>query len=180
MALENIFVKNKKQAKKCKTDCFLMQMLLITCTQKSISTPVSTLREWSYRTKYTYFCQVQQAHVSFSEYVSECFAEMASILAERLQLNDKSQTILIIHLKRKPTSWHPASENNSFAQVDYQVYPLIVWLVDPLLVTTSLAEWLKRPPREQKIQGSNPAGDGILPGRVIPVTYTLALQWVPC
>ena len=28
--------------------------------------------------------------------------------------------------------------------------------------------------------GSNPAGDGIFPGRVIPVTYTLALQWLPC
>ena len=28
----------------------------------------------------------------------------------------------------------------------------------------SLAEWLRRPPREQNIRGSNPACDGIFPG----------------
>ena len=36
--------------------------------------------------------------------------------------------------------------------------------------TASLACWLRRPPRDRKIPGSNPAGDGIFPGRVIPVT----------
>ena len=35
-------------------------------------------------------------------------------------------------------------------------------------------------PRERKIPGSNPACAGILPGRVIPVTSKLALQWLPC
>ena len=44
--------------------------------------------------------------------------------------------------------------------------------------TASLAKWLRRPPRERRIGGSNPACAGILQGRVIPVT--LALQWLPC
>ena len=35
----------------------------------------------------------------------------------------------------------------------------------PLPRTASLAKWLRRPPR-----GSNPAGTGIFPGLVIPVT----------
>ena len=39
-----------------------------------------------------------------------------------------------------------------------------------------MAWWLRRPPRERKIQGSNPACDGIFPGRVILVTSKLALQ----
>ena len=30
--------------------------------------------------------------------------------------------------------------------------------------------WLKRLPQEPKVWGSNPACDGIFPGRVIPVT----------
>ena len=47
-------------------------------------------------------------------------------------------------------------------------------------MTTSLAQWLRRPPRERKIRGSNPACDGICPGRVIPVTRILALQLLPC
>ena len=34
--------------------------------------------------------------------------------------------------------------------------------------------------RERKIPGSNPICDGIFPGRVIPVTSKLALQWLPC
>ena len=46
--------------------------------------------------------------------------------------------------------------------------------------TSSLAWWLRRRPRERKILGSNPACDGIFPGRVIPVTSKLALQWLPC
>ena len=50
----------------------------------------------------------------------------------------------------------------------------------PYQVTVSLAWWLRRPPRERKIRGLNPACDGIFPGRVIPVTYKLALQWLPC
>ena len=33
--------------------------------------------------------------------------------------------------------------------------------------------------RQRKIHGSNPACDGIFPGRVIPVTSKLALQWLP-
>ena len=33
--------------------------------------------------------------------------------------------------------------------------------VDSVLLTASLAKWLRRPPREWKIRGSNPAGDGI-------------------
>ena len=39
----------------------------------------------------------------------------------------------------------------------------------------------RRPPRERRIRGSNPAcAVGNFPGRVIPVTYKLALQWLPC
>ena len=34
-------------------------------------------------------------------------------------------------------------------------------------------------PRERKIPGSNPACAGIFPGRVIPVTSKLELQWLP-
>ena len=48
------------------------------------------------------------------------------------------------------------------------------------LLTASLAQCLRRPPREQKIRVLNPAGDGIFPGRVIPVTQKLAFQWLPC
>ena len=40
--------------------------------------------------------------------------------------------------------------------------------------------WLRRTPRKRKIQGSNPAWTEIFPGRVIPVTSKLALQWPPC
>ena len=36
--------------------------------------------------------------------------------------------------------------------------------------TASLALWLRRPPWERKVWGSNPACEGIFPGRVIPVT----------
>ena len=39
--------------------------------------------------------------------------------------------------------------------------------------TTSIAKWLRRPPRERKVRGSNPACDRIFPGRVIPVTQTI-------
>ena len=42
--------------------------------------------------------------------------------------------------------------------------------------TASMAEWIRRPPPERKIQGSNPACDGIFPGRVIPEAYKLAHQ----
>ena len=38
------------------------------------------------------------------------------------------------------------------------------------LVTASVALWLRRPPRDRKTRGSNPACGGIFPGRVIPVT----------
>ena len=51
----------------------------------------------------------------------------------------------------------------------------------PPIPTASLAKWLRRPPRERKIRGSIPVcAMGIFPGRVIPVTSTLALQWLPC
>ena len=43
-------------------------------------------------------------------------------------------------------------------------------LRSPALDTTSLAQWLRRPPQECKIQGSIPAYAGIFPGQVIPVT----------
>ena len=40
---------------------------------------------------------------------------------------------------------------------------------------------VRRPARERKIPGSNPACAGIFfRGRVIPVTQKLALQWLPC
>ena len=40
---------------------------------------------------------------------------------------------------------------------------------------------VRRPPRERKIPGSNPACAGIFfLGPVIPVTSKLALQWLPC
>ena len=39
-----------------------------------------------------------------------------------------------------------------------------------LLLTASLALWLRRPPRERKIPGANPACAGFFRGRVIPVT----------
>ena len=46
--------------------------------------------------------------------------------------------------------------------------------------TASLAWWLRRPPRERNVPGSNPACAGFFRGRVIPVTQKLALQWLPC
>ena len=46
--------------------------------------------------------------------------------------------------------------------------------------TASLSSWLRCPPRERKIPGSNPDCDGNFPGRVIPVNQKLALQWLPC
>ena len=49
-----------------------------------------------------------------------------------------------------------------------------------LSATASLAKWLRRSPREGKIRGSNPACDGIFPGRIIPVTSKFALQWLLC
>ena len=36
--------------------------------------------------------------------------------------------------------------------------------------TASLAQWFRRPPRERKVPGSNPACAGFFRGRVIPVT----------
>ena len=59
---------------------------------------------------------------------------------------------------------------------------LLLFLVSTeLWLPASLAQWLRRPPRERKIPGSNPACDGIFLGsRVIPVTLKLALQWLPC
>ena len=43
-------------------------------------------------------------------------------------------------------------------------------IIMPLAATTSVAKWLRRLPRERKIQDSNPACAGIFLGRVIPVT----------
>ena len=39
---------------------------------------------------------------------------------------------------------------------------------------------VRRPPREWKTPGSNPACAGIFRGRVIPVTVKMAPQWLPC
>ena len=51
----------------------------------------------------------------------------------------------------------------------------------PLMTAASLAQWLRRPPRERKIRGSiPPRAVSIFPGRVIPVTSKLVLQWLPC
>ena len=55
-----------------------------------------------------------------------------------------------------------------------------LFLLLSLLLTASVAYWLRRPPRERKIRGSNPACDEIFPGQVILVTSKLALQWLPC
>ena len=45
--------------------------------------------------------------------------------------------------------------------------------VTPLGVTASLAKWLRHPPRERKIPGSNPASAGFFRGQVIPVTQKI-------
>ena len=48
------------------------------------------------------------------------------------------------------------------------------------LSTASLARWLRRPPRELKIPGSNPACDGIFPGSSHTSDLKkMALQWLP-
>ena len=55
------------------------------------------------------------------------------------------------------------------------------WLVGCLTSYRLVGLVVRRPPRERKIPGSNPAFAGIFfRGRVIPVTLTLALQWLPC
>ena len=46
---------------------------------------------------------------------------------------------------------------------------IAVWLVSPVATasaekTASLAEWLRRPPRERKVPGSNPACAGSFSG----------------
>ena len=46
--------------------------------------------------------------------------------------------------------------------------------------TASLAEWLRRPPQERKIQCWDLACDRIFLGRVIPVTSKLTHQWLRC
>ena len=51
------------------------------------------------------------------------------------------------------------------AQVDMPNTPLkLSGRSRPLDKTASLVKWLRRPPRERKISGSNPACDGIFPG----------------
>ena len=58
-------------------------------------------------------------------------------------------------------------------------YAVHYYISTPALCqTASLAYWLR--PRQRKIPGSNPDCDGIFPGRVIPLTSKLALQWLPC
>ena len=49
-----------------------------------------------------------------------------------------------------------------------------VWLLSSVsfFMAASLASWLRRPPRERKIPGSNPACDGIFPGS----SHTSALK----
>ena len=47
--------------------------------------------------------------------------------------------------------------------------------------TASLAKWLRRPPRERKIPGSNPSCDRIFPGSSHTCDLKkLTLQWLPC
>ena len=49
----------------------------------------------------------------------------------------------------------------------------------PKFFTASLAQWLRRPSREEQTRGSIPAFSmGNFPGRVIPVTHELALEWL--
>ena len=43
----------------------------------------------------------------------------------------------------------------------------------------SLTKWLRRPPWKWQTQDLIPTSAGIFPGRVIPVTQKLALQWLP-
>ena len=56
--------------------------------------------------------------------------------------------------------------------VDRQCWMYWQEITDTALLsrTASLALWLRRPPRAPKFRGSNPACDGIFPGRIIPVT----------
>ena len=49
-----------------------------------------------------------------------------------------------------------------------------------LSVLPSWSSGQRRPPREWKILSSNPACSGISSGQVIPVTWKLVLQWLPC
>ena len=46
--------------------------------------------------------------------------------------------------------------------------------------TASLAKWLRRPPRERKITGSNPACAGIFPGSSHTSDLKIGIQWLPC
>ena len=57
---------------------------------------------------------------------------------------------------------------------------VVVVVVVFVVVTASFTLWLRRPPSERQIRGSNPACAGIFQGRVMPVTSKLALQWLPC
>ena len=49
-----------------------------------------------------------------------------------------------------------------------------------LFDTAFSAQWLRRPPRERKIRGSNSACDGIFSGSSHTCDLKLALQWLPC
>ena len=49
-----------------------------------------------------------------------------------------------------------------------------------MLYTTSLAEWLRRPPRERGTPGSIPACAGIFPGSSHTGDLKNGTPWLPC
>ena len=56
----------------------------------------------------------------------------------------------------------------------------LCWLFTPCVGDRLVGLVVRRPPRERKIPGSNPACAGFFRGRVVPVTLKSALQWLPC
>ena len=60
------------------------------------------------------------------------------------------------------------------------VLNIVLFKVFLAVDTASLAKWLRHPSWKQKVWSLNPACDGIFPGQVIPVTWKLALLWLPC
>ena len=71
-----------------------------------------------------------------------------------------------------PRQVHPATPSHAFSKMSGKHNHSTFSVPTPVHLshTASVAEWLRRPPRERKIQGSNPACAGIFLGRVIPVT----------
>ena len=61
---------------------------------------------------------------------------------------------------------HPSSTSSASSRFYFICFiPLFLLLLLSFhLLTASLAQWLRRPPRERKVPGSNPACDGIFSG----------------